>query len=366
MSRFKIIILGKIPPPFFGTSVWFDILRNSSLNDSFNINWFNVNVHKDFSNLGKGNYVNIIPNIRLYFRFKKILWRFKPELVLIPISQSTPGFLKDSIFIRLARKRAKTLIILHGSNINTWLGNSHGLIKKYFTDTLKGTEGAIVLGRKLKYLFLPWYSDGKIHVISNGITMKKLVPLTRTSSEIIIRYIGSLSFNKGVFETIESIKLLKDSICNFKMVLNGKWRDIEFQTRCTNIIERYELPVFYEGEVTGDDKFNAYSTSDIFVFTPIKPEGFPMIIIEAMSFGLPIISTDQGAITEAVLDGVNGFIVKAGSAKEIAQKLKYLIENPTERLNMGKESLKLYQENFTEEKMIKNYTEVFNKILALN
>jgi len=71
-------------------------------------------------------------------------------------------------------------------------------------------------------------------------------------------------------------------------------------------LEKYsETSVHVVGPVVGTQKFELLSSSDIFVFpTYYPPEGHPWVIVEALAAGLPIISTDQGAITESVFHGV--------------------------------------------------------------
>ena len=86
--------------------------------------------------------------------------------------------------------------------------------------------------------------------------------------------------------------------------------------------------------------------------------------IEAMGAGLPIVSTDRGAITESVIDGKNGFIVGQKNPLQIAEKIKYLINNPEQRKKMGEESRRLYLENFTEDKMIARLSQTFNVVLG--
>jgi glycosyltransferase involved in cell wall biosynthesis len=82
-----------------------------------------------------------------------------------------------------------------------------------------------------------------------------------------------------------------------------------------------------------------------------------------MAAGLPIISTDQGAITESVIDGCNGFIVEAGNPMQIADKINLLVETLDLRKEMARESRKLYEDKFTEEKMVERLTNVFNTVL---
>ena len=87
------------------------------------------------------------------------------------------------------------------------------------------------------------------------------------------------------------------------------------------------------------------------------------MIVEAMAAGLPIVSTAQGAIPESVIDGVNGFIVEPENPGQISEKLRYLLENHEARKRMGQASRRLYEENFTEEKMVKRLRLCFDSVL---
>lgn len=363
MQKSKILLVGKVPPPYLGTSVWFEELRKSSLSEHFEIIWFNVNVNADLSTIGHFSINKTFRNLSLYYHFATTIRKIRPELVMVPISQSTIGFIKDSIYIWLSKRNSKTVIVLHGSNLRNWLANSWFFTNIYFTFSMRGTYGAIVLGYKLRKLFEPWFYESKIFVIPNGLDMNLPDRNTPRDGLIIVRYIGSISFNKGVDVLVEAIGYLNNYHKKIRLIINGKWRDNKLKADIERKISDYKLPVSYEGEVTGDDKIKAYHNTDIFVFTPVSPEGHPMVIVEAMASGLPVISTDQGAISESVLDNINGYIVKAGDYVEIAEKIKYLTDNPEIRIKMGKESRRIYEEKFTLEKMINRYKEVFTLLI---
>ena len=87
------------------------------------------------------------------------------------------------------------------------------------------------------------------------------------------------------------------------------------------------------------------------------------MIVEAMAAGLPIISTDKGAIIESVIDGINGYIVPSGDPDAIAERLHKLITEPGLRSAMSVASKKAYQNGFTEEKMVGNLTTIFEKVI---
>jgi glycosyltransferase involved in cell wall biosynthesis len=115
---------------------------------------------------------------------------------------------------------------------------------------------------------------------------------------------------------------------------------------------------------SGEQKLKCFSNADIFIFPPREPEGHPWSIVEAMAAGLPVISTDKGAITESVIDGVNGFIVNSASPEELAERIKLLIEGEALRKKMGEQGRNIYLQNFTEEKMVESLTEVFNRVIG--
>ena len=81
-----------------------------------------------------------------------------------------------------------------------------------------------------------------------------------------------------------------------------------------------------------------------------RNEGHPWVIVEALAAGLPIISTDRGAIIESVIDGYNGYIVNPKRPKEIAEKIIKLTDDKDLRDQMSINSLNVYKEKFTSTK----------------
>ena len=93
----------------------------------------------------------------------------------------------------------------------------------------------------------------------------------------------------------------------------------------------------YLGWVSGAEKIDVFNIADIFVL-PSYNEGLPISILEAMSYGLPILSTTVGGIPEIVENGVNGFLVEPGDKNALLEFLEVLVLNKTKRLEMGEKS----------------------------
>ena len=179
-----------------------------------------------------------------------------------------------------------------------------------------------------------------------------------------ILYLANLQASKGIEDVLLALAELKrQNVEGFELTVIGMWRNEEFKIKCLKMIDEFQLPVTVFPPKSGNEKMAAMCSSDIFVFTPREPEGHPWVIVEALACGLPVISTDQGAIVESVLDGKNGFIVKKNAPFEIAEKIKLLMKNDDLRKWMGAVSRKHYEDNFTEEKMVERLTGTFNKVI---
>lgn len=368
MSKKKIMILGKLPPPYMGPSIATEILLNSELKNEFDLIHLDTKINASVSSFGKWSFSKLFKNNAIYFRMIKKVKANNPDLILIPISQTTTGFIKDSIFILIGVFfKRKILIQLRGSDIKNWLSHSSILTRNYFKKVLGKTKGVIVLGNNLKYLFADYFNDDKIYVIPNGgnYSIPKISKLDK--EEIRILYFSNLFKSKGVEDVFEAIHILNKQNLTKKFSIDfvGAWNNEATKEKCTHLLVNENLPIRIHPPTSGVEKINFLSNADIFVFPPRDPEGHPWAIVEAMAASLPIISTDKGAIVESVINKNNGFIVEPANPSSIAEKLKLLIENQELRVQMGKEGYRLYLENFTEEKMVEKYKVVFNKITCV-
>ena len=169
-----------------------------------------------------------------------------------------------------------------------------------------------------------------------------------------ISYLSNLQPSKGIEDVIQGANLLKRKYdSDFTLNIVGSWRDSLTKDQCCKLLPENDPAVCFHPSCSGAKKFRFLSCADVFVFTPREAEGHPWVIVEALAAGLPIISTDQGTITESVLDGINGFIVNVRSPEQIADRVQLLIEQPELREKFGQASRAHYLQNFTEAKMVK-------------
>lgn len=151
--------------------------------------------------------------------------------------------------------------------------------------------------------------------------------------------IARLLKDKGIIEYIEAAKIVKSKYPNAKFNLVG-WIDENPAAIPQKLLDNWinEGVIDYWGKL--DDVRSAIRASSVFVL-PSYREGTSRAVLEAMSMGRPIITTDAPGCRDTVKDGVNGFLVPIKSVKLLAEKMMSFIENPRLYTAMAQESRKL-------------------------
>jgi glycosyltransferase involved in cell wall biosynthesis len=115
--------------------------------------------------------------------------------------------------------------------------------------------------------------------------------------------------------------------------------------------------VLITGSLTRAETLNKLKNADIFVLTS-NYEGFPITILEAMSFGLPVIASDVGGVSE-IVDNSVGYLIKRGDKEGLKRALKELIDSKAIRLEKGNNARKRIEESFTLDKMLSKTEQVY-------
>ena len=118
----------------------------------------------------------------------------------------------------------------------------------------------------------------------------------------------------------------------------------------------------YWGRRYGSEKDVFWRDADIFVFpTYYHNECFPLVILEAMEQGLPVISTNEGGIPDIIDHGNSGYTVEKNNPIDLASAIERLLKEPELRNSMGKAGRKLFEEKFTEEVFEKKMKECLTR-----
>jgi glycosyltransferase involved in cell wall biosynthesis len=164
---------------------------------------------------------------------------------------------------------------------------------------------------------------------------------------------------------LKACSILQEKGYTFRCNYIGKWSDISEEQFAEKIIE-YGLAhhIYAYGAKYGDEKKYFLETTNAFVFpTYYHAECFPLVLLEAMEFSLPCISTNIGGIPNIIDNGKSGFIIDAKNAKALADKMSYMIKHPQKSIEMGNFGRRLFLEYFTLNTFEHNFINIINKTI---
>ncbi len=358
-----ILFFGKLPPPYIGPSFATELILKSELKNIFRLIHFDISHHSSIKQLGSINLTNIIFPFLLSYRLIKVLRTEKPDIVYIPSQQSALPFIRDSLFIFIV-KCFKNKIVCHlrGGYFIKWYNETNFVMKLIIRVVQKFIDVQIVLGDNLKYMYEPFMAKEKIFSIPNGGNFNYNGLRKREDEKVNILFLGNFIKAKGIIDFLKASINLGDYNENINIEIVGS--HVDCRDEINDLIKNNKnLSIKNYGVLSGREKKIILANADIFVFpTYYRNEGHPWVIIEAMAAGLPIISTDTGAIIESVIDNYNGFIIPKKNQKELTKKILSLVASKDLRLKMGNNSRKLYLEKFTEDVLVKNFVKVFQNI----
>ncbi len=197
------------------------------------------------------------------------------------------------------------------------------------------TESLVKIGvKREKIICLPY----------GGPEVSKKSPKTE---KFRILFIGGTGIAKGLHYLIEAFQELNRP--DTELLVIGK---IEKEFPIKNVPN-----VIFKQKLVGKDLEEAFLSSSVLVLHSLS-DGWGMVVTEAMSFGLPVIVSENTGAKDAVQNGKNGFIVPIKNAKAIKDKLQFLYNNPTKAKQMGKKAkqmAKTYTWNNYGKKLVKIY-----------
>jgi glycosyltransferase involved in cell wall biosynthesis len=171
----------------------------------------------------------------------------------------------------------------------------------------------------------------RLHIVHCGVDVRQFSPLVSPSEPHPLRllFLGRLVFEKGPVVLVEALGLLRASGVDAELTIVGEGparQRIEQSVRDLGLTDHVELV----GAVPPNEARTHYQRADVFCL-PSFAEGVPVVLMEAMSCGLPVVTTYITGVPELVTDGVEGFTVTPGRADRIADALRELTDSERRR-----------------------------------
>jgi len=349
----RALLLGYLPPPYFGPSVAYQALMRSEFPRHFAVTFLDITVTSriaDLETVGPGKLLKFLWILAREFGW---LVRRRFDFCCVPVSVNRNAFLKDAALLALARGfGVPTVLYAHGNNLPDFHDRSVPWVRRVIALTFRNAAGAIVLGERLRFNFEPWLPAERIRVAPIGIESSEPASAPAPHNGVTVLYLGNLIREKGVFVLLEAARQIRAKQADTRFVFAGAWFRADDENAAQAFVAEHDLSgcVQFVGPVAGKAKARLLAEADILAFpTFYYYETMGLVLLEAMQAGLPVVATRRASIPEIVADGVNGLLVEEQDAADLAEKILRLAGDPPLRARMGAANRKRFAAYYTHE-----------------
>lgn len=349
----RVLFVTPLPPPVHGAAmVSRQIQRSRLINEAFDCDFINSSISKNVDDINRFKIVKIFRHLGIWFRlFSKLITK-RYSIRYLAITCHGKSFLKDVPFVLLCKLFGRKIII-HQHNkgmskdIDVWP-------YRWLLPLCYKNATVILLSWHLYEDISRVVPRENVIICPNGIAIPENVPAIQKEGNRAVRllFLSNLIESKGVIILLDALRILMERGCSFRCdFVGGETKEISAERFAQEVdIRGLNGFAFYNGCLYGEDKDRIFDISDIFVLpTFYENECFPLVLLEAMTHRLPIVTTDEGGIPDMVENGKNGLICKKNDPISLAECIARLLDDGAMRLEMGNAGYNLYKSNFTEQ-----------------
>jgi len=254
-------------------------------------------------------------------------------LVHIQLS-SRASFWRKAVVCLLARlARRPYLLHVHGSEFADFYRECSPARRRIVRAVLARATLVLALSEAWRATLQEISPRARIEVLMNAVPLPP-EGMAAPSRQPTLLFFGEIARHKGVFELAQAFARVADDLPQLRLIYAGTGGGVE-ETR--RLIEQFRLAsrVRFTGWLRGERKQTTLAGAAMFVL-PSFVEGMPMALLEAMSFGLPVIATPVGGVPEIVTHEHDGLLVPPGDVGALAAAIARLTNDPQLRQRLGR------------------------------
>jgi glycosyltransferase involved in cell wall biosynthesis len=267
-----------------------------------------------------------------------LLWRLlsrQTDILHIHMADWGSVFRKAVITIIGLVFRKPVLIHAHGPEFHLTYNSLPRWIQQCLSWIFRRCQGFIVLSNSWKDFYVPnlGLAAERVFVLPNPVSVPDKIPDRLDNSKVKVTFSGRIGQRKGAFDLIKAFADLPAEQRDQAELIFAGDGDIE---QGLDLVKNLNLGghVTFLGWLSADKRDELLANSDIFVL-PSYNEALPMALLEAMAWGLPVITSPVGGIPEIVTNNENGLLVTPGNIQQITEAMQSLIKNHNLRQTFG-------------------------------
>jgi glycosyltransferase involved in cell wall biosynthesis len=309
INKGRLLLILHRSPPFHGATQVGDFISDSvKLQDEYDCRFITIKSSNSIEAIGLFSLRKVYYLLELY---AKILWAlisFSPDKIYFTASSKGFAFYRDLALSTLWKgycffKESDIYYHYHTKGVNGFASGS--TVKNILTRFFIKNVNLVLLSSLLESDFAKVNTYKRVLFLPNGVedrlTTNEFYKIIEDKfsdfKTLNILYLSNMIKSKGYFRVLELAKQVKG--ISIQLHFAGGWQSQKDEYEFFQFIKDNNLSdkVYFHGFVSGEEKQELFKKAHLFIFpTRYKNEAFPLSILEALSYGVPVIATDEGSI----------------------------------------------------------------------
>lgn len=359
---YKVLVLCPSFDTPGGVATYYSLFNKYFISDKIMIEYYFVGRKSEISGLGDRVVNSMIDLLSLCRTIPK------HDLVHLNPSLDPKAIIRDGVYHFIAKRiyGKKTIVFFHGWEIpfEKFINKGFGRIFRL----LFNFDFAIVLANSFKQKLISWgYKDDSIEVettaidddLLNGFSIENRIKELELRKQMRLLFLARIEKEKGILETIEAFQRLSGRYPSLQLAIAGDGPFMDETRKFVNRIGLKEKVVFL-GYVRGEEKKSIFLHSDVYIL-PTYREGMPISVLEAMAFGLPVVTRPVGGLKDIFINGEHGFLTGSKNPEVIASLIEKIILDKELREKMSITVHKYAKERFMAAEVAKRLEDIYMK-----
>jgi len=362
--RPRLLLLSPLPPPTGGIPTWTLGVLGSDLVKRWDVRVVDSSPSEKVAVHGESRLRprRVLDAVRILTSLLWQLVRFRPDVVHV----NTPyywAFLRDGAALWLASLLgARTVLHPHGGDFSDFVERVRPWVRRGIDATLRRADRCIALTRANQALMEAIAGSQSVLYVPNFLDLEDWGAAPDRSKDVgesvRVLFVGWIVEGKGVRELLAAARNLPE----VRFTLVGPQQP-DFLESVREGLEAQRHHVELLGPRPREQVLALYREADIFVL-PTWREGFPLVVLEAMAAGLPVVATPVGAIPDVLRDGVEGHLVRPRDPAALEAAIRRLVEDPGARRALGQRARKRVEEAYSADSVVRCLEEVYAELLG--
>lgn len=366
-----VVLVGPVPPPVHGQAVADQLLLDGEY-DRIEVTGVGLKFSRGIDDVGQPRVGKLADLVRSLGRIHRARRRTGAGTLVYSVGvKNLVGVLRDTVLLLSARPSfERTILHVHTGGIAEVLDGAPWPVRA-LSRRAYGRSHAVI--RLASGPADPVFTSTRSYVLPNGVDVPAHVEAavrrrrpTERAPQVL--FLGNLYESKGPGVLVDACTRMAAEGITFELVLAGDAPDRRFLSRLEDQIGRSPVAshVRLTGPLSREEAWGALLDADVFCFpTYYEGESLPLVVIEAMACGLPVVASDWRSIDQLVDHGHTGILVPPRDPAALAAQLGELVTDGTRARALGRAGRERYEQTFTVERFRRGFEAIVADAIGL-